>query len=168
MPRRGPTKWGVIRARNAKHAREILLYKERVEKAAGVNGNQRMTFLQQNISRAGNRPELTHDITINQWYLEELYQKQRGRCALTGVKLEFTRGGEYWGGKWCNPRSCTIDRIDSSKGYEFGNVQLVICEVNVVKRDLPDGDFKALCAKVTAHQKRLKRRVSKKKHLGML
>jgi hypothetical protein len=113
---------------------------------------ERLSFLQTNLSRAKGRKD-GKEIEISKWYLEEIYQKQKGKCALSGVDLEFKRGGTYWGGKWCNPNSCTIDRINSNLGYVRGNVQLVTWEVNATKSHLQNQDFIRLCEHVVSHQK---------------
>jgi len=52
-------------------------------------------------------------------------------------------------GRGTIPTNCSIDRIDSSRGYEVGNVQLVCRAANVAKSDLPMNDFVALCRSVT-------------------
>jgi len=108
----------------------------------------RLKFLRQNLSRASNRGEHSQEIKIT---LDEVYkvgESQNWKCAFTGVDLEFVRGGTNWGGKWCNPNSCTIDRIDSSKGYIKGNIQLVTWKVNCIKRDLSDEEFVGICKQV--------------------
>jgi hypothetical protein len=38
-----------------------------------------------------------------------------------------------WQNKWCNPNSCTIDRIDPTQGYHKGNVQLLTHRANTWK-----------------------------------
>lgn len=70
---------------------------------------------------------------------------QNYKCALTGWDLEFTRGGDYDGK---NPRGCTIDRIDNSRGYHFSNIQLVCCMPNLVRNKLSISEFKNLCSAV--------------------
>ena len=105
----------------------------------------KLKFLNQNISRAANRGEKTQQIDVSLDYLYALGEKQKWKCALTGLPLEFTRGGTNWGGFWCNPMSCTIDRIDSDKGYIEGNLQLVIWKVNSLKKDIDNQEFIDLC-----------------------
>ena len=83
------------------------------------------------------------EFTIDLDYLLALVDSQEGRCALSGWTLEFTRGGNFKGGK--NPRGCTIDRIDNSKGYIPGNVQLACCLPNYLKADMDLAEFRALC-----------------------
>jgi hypothetical protein len=74
--------------------------------------------------------------------LELLWNTQSGKCALTGwdMTMELGRGTV--------PTNCSLDRIDSSRGYEVGNVQLVCRAANVAKSDLSLNDFVALCRSV--------------------
>lgn len=92
------------------------------------------TFLRENLARAAKRdnPE-TIEITVD--YLLLLGVKQKWMCNIYGVPLEFVRGGQWWQNNWCNPSSCTIDRIDSDKGYIPGNVQLLTWKANCFKQD---------------------------------
>jgi len=110
---------------------------------------QRMRFLNQNLARASSRGDYTKEISVNLDYLYSIGEKQNWVCALTGVPLEFTRGGTNWGGKWCNPNSCTIDRINNEKGYVKGNVQLVIWKANYLRKELPIKQFIKLCKQIT-------------------
>ena len=127
-------------------------YRFTIEKQGGEGVYDRLKFFRQNLTRAGNR-ENPKEITIDKWYLEELYQKQKGRCVLSGLELEFTRGGTNWGGKWCNPKSCTVDRIDNNLGYIRENVQLVTWEINATKSHIQNQDFIRLCEHVVSYQK---------------
>lgn len=74
--------------------------------------------------------------------LELLWNTQGGKCALTGwdMTMELGRGAV--------PTNCSLDRIDSSRGYEVGNVQLVCRAANVAKSDLSLNDFITLCRSV--------------------
>ena len=90
---------------------------------------------------------LDFDIDID--YVMNLLVEQNGKCALTGWDLEFTRGGTFSYGT--NPKGCTMDRKNNSRGYVKGNVQLVCWKVNKIKGELNDDDFKDLCKLVTEH-----------------
>ncbi len=114
----------------------------------------KLKFLNQNISRAANRGDKTQNINVSLDYLYLLGEKQKWKCALTGIPLEFTRGGTHWGGFWCNPMSCTIDRIDSTKGYIEGNLQLVIWKINSLKKDTDDQEFIDLCKLVAKNRRK--------------
>ena len=83
------------------------------------------------------------DFTIDLDHLLELFNTQEGKCALSGWPLECTRGGNFKGNK--NPRGCTIDRIDNSKGYISGNVQLACSLPNYLKGDMDLAQFRSLC-----------------------
>lgn len=69
------------------------------------------------------------EITINVDFLCQLWEAQDGKCALTGVRLTTKYG--------C-PFGASPDRIDSSKGYTPGNVQLVCKAINLAKNNSPD------------------------------
>lgn len=81
----------------------------------------------------------TFTITIGQAW--ELFQKQNRRCAYTGLKLSFSRN--YRDDKIS--QTASLDRIDSSKGYESGNIQWVHKAINRMKNVLSSEDFKKYC-----------------------
>lgn len=68
-----------------------------------------------------------------------LYQEQEGRCALTGLKIEFGRAEHR------DETTASLDRIDSSIGYELDNVQWVHKRVNLMKGTLTTGEFIRFC-----------------------
>jgi len=67
--------------------------------------------------------EITIDDLINQW------DKQNGICVYTGVRLTLPSAHRK------NNRlyTASLDRIDSDKGYEVGNIQFVSIIANVAK-----------------------------------
>jgi hypothetical protein len=73
-------------------------------------------------------------------YILNLWNKQKGRCKLSG--LPMTTGIGSLGSK------LSIDRIDSKKGYVKGNCQLVLTAVNISKNDLTQTEFIKLCKAV--------------------
>lgn len=85
---------------------------------------------------------------VNCKFLQGLWDKQKGLCALSG--LEMTIRGERGTDQYWN--SVSIDRIDSSKGYLIGNVQLVCTGVNYMKKDMSDEMFIHFCKTVTENQ----------------
>jgi hypothetical protein len=74
--------------------------------------------------------------------LEVIWNTQQGRCALTGWPMTMELGNGVI------PTNCSIDRIDATKGYIVGNIQLVCRAVNVAKHDLSMQDFIVLCRAV--------------------
>jgi len=81
--------------------------------------------------------------SIDASYLEQLWEKQLGKCALTGWVMTMKLG------KGVVSTNASIDRINSSLGYVKGNVQLVCRAANVAKSDLEPEFFLALCAAVS-------------------
>jgi len=74
--------------------------------------------------------------------LETLWFSQKGKCALTGWEMTMELGSGVVS------TNCSIDRIDSSLGYEPGNVQLVCRAANIAKSNLSTSDFVNLCKAV--------------------
>ena len=112
-----------------------------------------LIHLRANLVRAQNRGDKSYPIEVNLDYVYEIGAEQDFLCALTGEELEFTRGGTMWLGKWCNPNSCTIDRIDSNKGYVEGNIQLVTWKANCIKQHLDNEEFIEFCKDVARWNK---------------
>ena len=75
-------------------------------------------------------------------YVMGLYHAQHGCCALSGEPMTWTVG------KGRIPTNISIDRIDSSKGYVSGNIQLVCAIVNCMKNEYSQEEFIEFCAKV--------------------
>ena len=74
----------------------------------------------------GEMREVARDFDITTEFLIELWYKQEGKCAITGVKMKH---------KYSTPHSSSLDRKDSSKGYTKDNVQLVCKSINMLKND---------------------------------
>jgi|TARA_R110000744_G_scaffold173197_1_gene291983 hypothetical protein len=78
-------------------------------------------------------------------YLKGLWEKQNGTCPYTGIKLKlFTHSKAKYGGSGMKTdiRYASLDRIDSSKPYERGNVQFVAWPINYAKSDMSDRQMK--------------------------
>lgn len=105
---------------------------------------EKLQFLSNNISRAKNRGRKTWLNEITKFDAYEIGEKQNWLCAITGVPLEFTRGGTNWQNKWCNPNSCVIDRIDPSIGYIKSNIQLLTHKANTWKSNFTNEELKLL------------------------
>ena len=139
LMRRNPTK------------KEIADWKWRQENFEDVKNI--LSFLRANLTRAANRGKDSQIINVDLDYVYQVGSNQDFFCALTGDELEFTRGGQIWLGKWCNPNSCTIDRINSSKGYVEGNIQLITWRANCLKQHLDNEEFIEFCKDVAQNCK---------------
>ena len=70
----------------------------------------------------------------------ELFIKQNRKCALSGQLLSFHRKSKY--------RTASLDRIDSSKGYEKDNIQWVHKDINMSKWAFSQSRYIELCVQV--------------------
>jgi hypothetical protein len=68
--------------------------------------------------------------------LKELWEKQKGICPYTNIKMNV----RSWRKKL--PTNASVDRIDSSKGYTKDNIQFVCCSINLAKCDFTDEQIK--------------------------
>lgn len=72
--------------------------------------------------------------TLTKEYIMDVLDSQKGKCAYSGMEFSLH-----------DKRSMpTIDRIDSSLGYEIGNIAIVRLDVNIMKSNLSLSDFKIL------------------------
>jgi len=86
--------------------------------------------------------------TLSLDFLVSLYERQDGKCALSGIEMTHeTKNGKCL-------TNISIDRINSSIGYEEENVQLVCYAVNIMKSDKTMEDFLFWCDKVLVHERR--------------
>ena len=74
----------------------------------------------------------------------EIYKTQNGKCALTGWNIVFPETGHP------QQADASLDRIDSSKHYETGNVQIVHKMVNMMKQRYSQDDFIKVCKAVAS------------------
>ena len=72
----------------------------------------------------------------------DLYEKQKGQCALTGWDIQFPEVGHPV------KAPASIDRIDSTKGYSVSNIQLVERKVNMMKQQYTQEQFISVCKAV--------------------
>lgn len=84
--------------------------------------------------------------SITPRYIQTIYERQNGKCALSGVDISFDREDDKG--------IVSIDRIDSSKGYQYGNIQLVEKTINFMKWSLSQEGFIGMCKKVVNLHKR--------------
>lgn len=64
-------------------------------------------------------------------YIYELFHSQNCKCKFTNMPLDWS--------------TASLDRIDSARGYEMGNVQWVHKKVNLMKLDMTDTEFVNWC-----------------------
>lgn len=86
---------------------------------------------------------LKWDLTIEQ--LWDIYNSQNKKCALSGVDIGWNSKGQI--------HTVSIDRIDSSKGYVFNNIQLVHKDINFMKQQFEQEYFIDMCNKIATWRK---------------
>lgn len=87
------------------------------------------------VERSAKTRGLEH--TVSPHFLWDLFNEQGGRCILTGRSINFGK-----------PATASLDRIDSSQGYNPGNVQWVHKDVNKLKQDFPEVQLMQLCQEI--------------------
>lgn len=88
------------------------------------------------------------DFDITKEFLNELWVKQEGKCALSGIPMTY---------KHCNgriPTNISIDQINSKKGYTKDNIQLVCMAVNQMKSDLDINELYNFCTAILENAKK--------------
>lgn len=86
------------------------------------------------------------EFKITPEYVWNIFELQKGKCALSGVELDFGTHKEDYG-------IASLDRIDSDKGYIKGNIQWVHRDVNFMKQSMSDNDLIDWCRKIIIHKK---------------
>lgn len=82
------------------------------------------------------------EFNISIEYMWGLFQKQDGKCALTGKEIKLSHNTSK-----IKP-TASLDRIDNSFGYVEGNVQWTHKQVNLCKHILNNEDFIAMCKEI--------------------
>ena len=78
-------------------------------------------------------------------YLWDLFLKQDRKCALSGLPLQFSMNK--------SERTASLDRIDSSIGYEEKNVQWIHKTINIMKNGFDEKDFLRFCKMIYEHNR---------------
>jgi hypothetical protein len=95
--------------------------------------------------KGATRRGLPVTITVQEAYA--VYERQGGRCALTGVPLQMVRLYD----KNKHLHTASLDRIDSSKGYTTDNIQWVHKDINYIKQSLTEEKFIHWCRRLVQY-----------------
>lgn len=114
----------------------------------GWQGSGRLSgYFWSHIRHHAKRSSRTLPFTITKDDAWGKFQEQGGKCALTGWDLSIDHSS-----KAASNRTASLDRIDSSKGYEPGNIQWVHKDVNQMKWELSNSRFVDVCKAVVFFQ----------------
>lgn len=86
------------------------------------------------------------ELDFDREYLKSLWFLQKGKCALTNIDMTY----ELYQGR--THTNFSVDRIDSSKGYIKGNIQLVCMVVNQMKNNLTVEELMFFCKAIIQHE----------------
>jgi hypothetical protein len=81
------------------------------------------------------------DFSLTMDDLQKQFEKQNGKCAYTGLDLVLPKDFLHIFGS----EIASIDRIDSSIGYQVGNIQFVRKAINFMKYQLSHDEFIKMC-----------------------
>lgn len=87
------------------------------------------------------------EFTISIEYVWDLFEKQNGKCILSGLEISFAPTGSS---KYS--RTASLDRIDPSKGYIKDNVQWIHKHVNYMKWQFDQDYFIQMCKNIIKTQ----------------
>jgi hypothetical protein len=135
-----------IQARQAGQSqRERSVLRSRLSKGVGdLNGSKWCAIRHSALARG-------LELTITQEYAWGLFQKQGGRCALSGVEITLCPHRALQLADSGN-ETASLDRIDSTKGYVPGNVQWIHKDLQRMKWQFPEDQFFRWCATITQYR----------------
>lgn len=112
-----------------------------VSRFKGKTQRDQYTGFREFIRRARKRKNLG-DLTLSD--LLELWNKQNGTCPYTGIQLKLPEARK----KHQMFEMASLDRIDSEKPYEKGNVVFVSTPINYMKNTMTEEETIVFCKKI--------------------
>lgn len=108
------------------------------------NQKDEYTGFREFIRRAKQRGKLG-DLTLND--IKEQWNKQKGICKYSGISLKLPQARK----KQNVFEMASLDREDSSKPYERGNVEFVAAPINYMKNSMTKDETIDFCKKIAYH-----------------
>lgn len=129
---------------NVKKAQLASTYRIDVHSA---NKRDEFTGFREFIRRARSRGNKLGNLSLA--HIKDVWEEQKGSCVYSGVKLIFPNHLKR------NNKTtvASLDRKDSSKLYEDGNVQFISASMNYMKGELTHEEMLNLCRTITAFWK---------------
>lgn len=106
---------------------ENKLKKERYYAKLALDVNRSLKYFHSMARKGAVKRNIPFNITVED--IVQLYQIQEGKCAISGMEMSLVHGSKTTQ----NATKLSVDRIDSSIGYQANNVQLVTWQVNASK-----------------------------------
>lgn len=139
--------------RSCEEARKVKRKAEKKQYLSGIDAGLIVVLkrrITQSMQRSFNRERNIEKGHLTITYMLGLYDKQGGRCALSGRNLSL---GTIIQGKY-EPNVLSLDRIDPTKGYIEGNIQLTTSQANMAKGQCTNKGFLDFCKDVVAEAER--------------
>lgn len=86
-----------------------------------------------------NIKKLTKKIGIDN--ILNLYKKQNGKCAITGIEMTFEKNNDI---KYRSPTNISVDKINPKLGYVLDNIQLTCLWANTGKLNYNNDEYRNL------------------------
>ena len=123
--------------RQAANARAATIERNK-DKEPSLHATHPMLYNRlKNAQSRSTKKGMDFDLTFD-WMLEQ-YKRQDGKCIYSKVVMSTVESG---------PRSVSLDRVDSTKGYTRDNCQLITAFVNRCKYNYPEVEFLELLNEV--------------------
>lgn len=123
--------------RYQKYRKDYLERRDEERTTAKVRLRELLGVARKRATKSG----LPFTITLD-WALEA-FQRQEGKCLLTGILLTFDRNP--YGMRFYRPYSPSLDQIEPGKGYTPENTRLVCVAVNLALNRFGEDVFKLVC-----------------------
>lgn len=89
-----------------------------------------------------------HPVTVSMDEAQAVFDAQGGRCAITGLPISFPTNSSQAAKRL---QTASLDRIDSARGYEAGNIQWLHVDVNLMKRSYSQEEFVSMCREIDVY-----------------
>lgn len=83
----------------------------------------------------------SYQFELDMEYLQELYENQGGKCAVTGIEFSLDKNPSFRK----RPFAPSLDRVDCNLGYIKSNVRFVCVVVNIAINEFGDQVFDKMC-----------------------
>jgi hypothetical protein len=103
--------------------------------------------------RKGRASLTKHKCTIDVVHLKQLWDDQHGVCPYTGIKMILPRNSTVAASECRSLKRASLDRIDSNKGYEPGNVEFVCFAINSAKNNFTKKEMSSFLTEVVSNRK---------------
>ena len=120
------------------------------------NQNSRPVYMHTLLSRTKARAKASGiPFSLKYEDLEQLFDKQEGRCALSGRPMThlYRTCPDQPKTLLRNPTNASVDRIDSDGDYSVTNIQLTQCICNMSKQDQGNAAFIEMCHAISSWNK---------------